>query len=444
MWIEIGEVTGSAGSSDGGELNGITYDHIIPVEIEAPGGLQELKLGYNDAESHFTAAQRFIDSNMLDQGYLRQIADFIAARAGTSSQPTFDLTSASTSAGPATAAAAPPPTLAQPRSSPSFKTFPSPIFFSFDDVANMNQLRKLSGKLSEFNDSLSDDSVKLSPAELETISDLVKVLGETSFYHSSVISSAHLAVVLKTIQLWDEDKLLFPSYDLLRMVALHPSGASTLASSRHLSTILKRALNLLSMEASAAASLASPQSLLSLRYLANLFKSDALRAASLALLCQELQWTQLTGLLPVFLTAPKKTHRSASLVFLCNLLFAAFNPQLNSSNNSSNKPLLLLSSGKLLADLFPCLLLALRSESESLDSILKGLATLGTIFMFASSSRDSEVVSSVSGSGAEIKALLMNLRETWPRGESNDSSSVVAVAQSVDEVLKALELVFRS
>jgi hypothetical protein len=430
MWIEIGEVTGSAGSSDGGELDGVSYDHIIPVEIETPGGLQELKLGYNDAESHFTAAQRFIDSNMLDQGYLRQIADFIAARAGTSNQPTFDMTGATPAAASASAAAAPAPTLVQHRP-PSFKNFPSPIFYFFDDVANMNQLRKLTGKLSEFNDGVSDDS-KLSSADLQTLGDLVKVLGETSYYHSSVISPVHLGVVLRTIQLWDEDKLLFPSYDLLRMISLHPSGAATLSASRHLSTIIKRALNLLSMEASDAASLGSPQSLLALRFLANLFKVDALRAASVPLLCQELQWSQVNELLPVFLTAPKKTHRSASLFFLCDLLFAAFNPQLTSSK-------LPLPSVRILADLLPALLLALRSESESLDCIFKGLATLGTLFVFASGARDSEVVNALRGTAPEVESLLRSLSESWCRGETGE-----AVSEFVGEVQKASELVFQS
>lgn len=430
MWIEIGEVTGSAGSSDGGELNGVTYDHIIPVEIETPGGLQELKLGYNDAESHFTAAQRFIDDNMLDQGYIRQIADFIAARAGSSNQPTFDMTR-STPAVPATTAAAAPP-LAQLRP-PSFKNFPSPIFYSFDDVGNMSQLRKLTGKLSEFNDGLPDDSLKLSSIEMETLGDLVKVLGETSYYHSSVIPPAHLAVVLKTIQLWDEDRLLFPSYDLLRMISLHPSGASTLSTSRHISTIIKRSLNMLSIEASNIDSLGSPHSLLSLRFLTNLFKVDVLRAVALPLLCQDLQWIQIIELLPVFLSSQKKTHRSASLAFLCNFLFAAFNPHLNSKS-------LPLSSVKILVDLLPFLLLVLRSERESLDSIFKGLTTLGTLFVFAADARDPELLSSFRANDPEIRTLLRTLSESaWSRGENG-----AAVLECVGEVQKAFEYVFHS
>ena len=33
-WIEIGEVTGNAkNSSDSGDVHGVTYDHVMPVEI---------------------------------------------------------------------------------------------------------------------------------------------------------------------------------------------------------------------------------------------------------------------------------------------------------------------------------------------------------------------------------------------------------------------------
>jgi phospholipase A-2-activating protein len=88
-WIEVGQVTGSR---DTGTIDGVTYDHVLPIEIDntqtaaaagnAGGGVATLQLGYNNGENPFTAAQRFIDAHMLPQHYLSQIADYIQQRLG--------------------------------------------------------------------------------------------------------------------------------------------------------------------------------------------------------------------------------------------------------------------------------------------------------------------------------------------------------------------------
>jgi hypothetical protein len=78
-WVIVGTVTSTG---DGGHINDVWYDHIMPVEIEGPTGVRNLRLGHNNGENPFTAAQRFIDQNELQQSYLGQIADWITARAG--------------------------------------------------------------------------------------------------------------------------------------------------------------------------------------------------------------------------------------------------------------------------------------------------------------------------------------------------------------------------
>ena len=76
-WAEIGEVTGKD-NGDGGELNGVTYDHLMPVEVDAPGGgVVSFKLGFNDNENPFIAAQRFVNQNELGQQFTAQVADWI-------------------------------------------------------------------------------------------------------------------------------------------------------------------------------------------------------------------------------------------------------------------------------------------------------------------------------------------------------------------------------
>ena len=85
-WVVIGTVTGKG---DGGEINGIQYDHVMPVEIETATGLQHLQLGYNNLENPFDAAQRFMNQNNLSQYYLQQIADWIQRHAGNQQAPTL-------------------------------------------------------------------------------------------------------------------------------------------------------------------------------------------------------------------------------------------------------------------------------------------------------------------------------------------------------------------
>lgn len=78
-WIEVGEVTGT--NANASTLDGRRYDHVPPIEIDVPGGgVQTLRIGYNNGENPFVTAQAFIDDHVLDQGYLAQIADYISGR----------------------------------------------------------------------------------------------------------------------------------------------------------------------------------------------------------------------------------------------------------------------------------------------------------------------------------------------------------------------------
>jgi PFU (PLAA family ubiquitin binding) len=56
------------GSTDSGTLDGQSYDHVFPIEIEGQDGtVKNLKIGYNIGENPFTTAQGFIDKHMLPQ-----------------------------------------------------------------------------------------------------------------------------------------------------------------------------------------------------------------------------------------------------------------------------------------------------------------------------------------------------------------------------------------
>ncbi|MES1902896.1 MAG: WD repeat protein Lub1 [Paramarteilia canceri] len=76
-WVQQGKVSNK--SLDGLQfgkknLNGTMYDYVFDVDLE---GKKILKLGYNAGQNVYEAAQDFIDTNLLSQIYLEQVADFI-------------------------------------------------------------------------------------------------------------------------------------------------------------------------------------------------------------------------------------------------------------------------------------------------------------------------------------------------------------------------------
>lgn len=103
-WIEVGHVIGRA--KDAGLIDGVKYDHVLPVEIDTTGGgVTQLQIGYNTGEHPFVAAQRFIDAHMLPQYHLAQIADYIQQRTGYQA-PTLGMDSTTVSESPAAQARA--------------------------------------------------------------------------------------------------------------------------------------------------------------------------------------------------------------------------------------------------------------------------------------------------------------------------------------------------
>ena len=276
VWIEVGEVTGSG---DAGTIGGVTYDHVMPVEMDSPtGGTMQLQLGYNNGENPFVAASRFIDANNLGPQYTAQIADWIQARAGkntptigSSSGGHASSSSSSSSSSPSSSGAVVPPP------SPSSFSFAPQAWTVFDDIPAPAAMDKMVTKINEFNAVLAEAASPnaLSPADLETLDSLLKRLAATSQYHVSVITAAHVLVLAKMSR-WNS-ACAFPAFDILRMTCLHPSGAAVLAA--HSGPIVARAVELLSTVASTTS---SATGLTALRFLGNAFRHDAMRDALLA------------------------------------------------------------------------------------------------------------------------------------------------------------------
>ena len=229
-WIEVGEVTGT--NTNAGTLNGRQYDHVLPIEVDVPGGgVQKLHIGYNNGENPFVTAQQFIDEHMLDQNYLAQIADYIRQRAGESG-PTlgmmgggYDAAMNSSGGGGRGGSSFASETAVPMDTSPSYGHLPMNGYKTFETGVDKKGLTKVVQKIREFNSNVLSN--QLSPVEAgEALDKLTSTLSITNRYHSSVISLAELAPLHTMILRWDAQHA-FPGLDLARMTVLHPDAAKS-------------------------------------------------------------------------------------------------------------------------------------------------------------------------------------------------------------------------
>lgn len=211
-WIEVGQVMGNAGGggagndAQGGILDGVQYDFILPIEVENAGSVVNLKIGYNTGENPFTAAQRFIDAHMLPQYHLAQIADYIQQRTGsaTGGAPMLGMDTSPT----------PVATTGVPMA--SFEHIPAQHLLAFELSAKSatTTLEKMKTKLAEFG--------KLNENEMNSIDGLMQVILATSRYHASKVENLNvLATGLQKL----EPGQTFPMLDLARLAVLHPHAA---------------------------------------------------------------------------------------------------------------------------------------------------------------------------------------------------------------------------
>eukprot|EP01036_Dinobryon_divergens_P030892 gene30892-40205_t len=255
-WVEVGEVTGS---SDGGYVGSEFFDHVLPVEMDTPGGLRTLNLGYNNGENPFVAAQRFINQNEIGQNYLQQIADWIIARSGQQTpvlgvQPSQSSAPPSLPTGYGTSAKAP--------AAPSWQfSFKATAYLLFDDFPSKD---KLLAKVVELN---ADNTV-----DSDSISNLLQVLSDSSHYHVSTVEAGQVTAALRMMQ-WNRASQ-FPLFDILRMAALHPQGAAVLAQDPLRSSWQPSLLALFGEPDVPYSTL-----LTATRFLSNAFRHDPLRSA---------------------------------------------------------------------------------------------------------------------------------------------------------------------
>ncbi|CAB9511653.1 Phospholipase A-2-activating protein [Seminavis robusta] len=268
-WVEVGEVMGSR---DSGTIDGVAYDHILPIEVDTTGGeVAKLQIGYNNGENPFVAAQRFIDAHMLPQHHLSEIADYIQQRVGNSKT-----TLGGGGGGPAASSSVGGgPVAGVPIA--SYEHLPSKTYKSFEisEKSATATFEKMKTKIQEMG--------KLSEEQLACVSSLMQTLAASNRYHATKLEDAELKVLLDMLEQLPPAEA-FPFLDLARYAALHPDGAST-ARASYWDRMIQKVLNLSEDTSGLEGPAAVAIPMLSLRVFANCFKGGpgSLQAVSSSL-----------------------------------------------------------------------------------------------------------------------------------------------------------------
>ena len=374
-WIEVGQVMGS---SDGGTVDGVQYDHVLPIEVDQTGGgVAKLQIGYNNGENQFVAAQRFIDAHMLPQHHLNEIANYIQQRVGS---PGTMLGGAASNASTQSSAAA---SVGVPMA--SYDHLPVKAYKSFELSAKnaTTTLEKMMKKIQDFG--------HLSDTYIATLSNLMTTLGATNRYHSSKIAIDELKTIRHMLESFPTNEV-FPALDLARLTVAHPD-ASVAGNSTLWNTIICKALSLCADTSGLEGPAAVAIPMLSLRLFANAFRGGpgSLQAVT----------SQLDAVLRCnekFIHSKNKNVRLSAATLLYNIAFYLF-----SNEDSSNVG----SRVVLQVDMI------LKAKTYETEALVRSLVALGTVAISSPTAKEtakseyvvSRVEMSASPHGDLAKAL---------------------------------------
>ncbi|CAL5329142.1 unnamed protein product [Camellia sinensis] len=258
QWDKIGEVVdGPDDSMKRPVLDGVEYDYVFDVDIG--DGEPTRKLPYNRSDNPYDTADKWLLKENLPLSYRQQIVEFILQNTG---QRDFALDSSFRDPytgckyhvifdalwplelsdklvhtyqedHPTCTTAAYSNIvdillkITATSAKPTFKHIPKKGMLVFD-VAQFDGILK---KISEFNNALQSDldkkSLSLTELEVSRLDAIVKILKDTSHYHSSRFSDVDIILLLKLLKSWPL-AMMFPVIDILRMIILHPDGATRL------------------------------------------------------------------------------------------------------------------------------------------------------------------------------------------------------------------------
>eukprot|EP00250_Pteridium_aquilinum_P008027 c17609_g2_i1 orf=92-2383(+) len=235
MWDKVGEVVDGPDNMDSRpSLNGQQYDYVFDVDIG--DGEPIRKLPCNRGDNPYTVADQWLLSEDLPLTYREQVVEFIVQNTGQSA-PVIDTPFSD----PYTGGSAYVPqqrstwtnglSVSSGTGAPSFhvlKHIPKKGMLLFDAAQYDGIMRKLD----TFNTSLAADEGKrdlaLNEEELMKLNATMSILKDESHYHSSSLTDDNLVPLKKLLSSWPAS-LLFPAIDILRIVLLHPQGASLFA-----------------------------------------------------------------------------------------------------------------------------------------------------------------------------------------------------------------------
>ncbi|XVF01431.1 hypothetical protein REPUB_Repub04eG0088500 [Reevesia pubescens] len=261
-WDKIGEVVdGPDDNMKHSVLDGVQYDYVFDVDIG--DGEPIRKLPYNRSDNPYDTADKWLLTENLPLSYRQQIVEFILKNSGQKDfqiDPTFR--------DPYTGSSAYVP------GQPSYASDYSLLFYFqrgmlVFDTAQFDGILK---KISDFNNTLLADLEKkvlsLTEPEITRLGTIVKILKDTSHYHSSRFADVDIALLLKLLKSWPL-AMIFPVIDILRMIILHPDGASILLRHVEVNDVLMEMIMKVTTDPALPANL-----LTSIRAVTNLFKNS--------------------------------------------------------------------------------------------------------------------------------------------------------------------------
>ena len=220
-WDKIGEVVDGPEESNRQFFDGIQYDYVFDVDIG--DGMPTRKLPYNRSDNPYDVADKWLLKENLPLSFREQIVQFILQNTG-QNNTTFDASFRDPFTGSHAYVPGQPSRMSDISAKPTFKHIPKKGMLVFD-AAQFDGILK---KITEFNNALQSDQEKqnLSLTELNVsrLGAIVKILKDTSHYHSSKFADSDIALLLNLLRSWPI-AMIFPVIDIVRMLVLHPDGA---------------------------------------------------------------------------------------------------------------------------------------------------------------------------------------------------------------------------
>ncbi|XP_021282644.1 phospholipase A-2-activating protein [Herrania umbratica] len=266
IWDKIGEVVdGPDDSMKRSVLDGVQYDYVFDVDIG--DGEPIRKLPYNRSDNPYDTADKWLLKENLPLSYRQQIVEFILQNTG-QKDFTIDPTFCDPYTGSSAYVPGQPSYASGISAKPTFKHIPKRGMLVFD-AAQFDGILK---KISEFNNALLADLEKkdlsLTELEISRLSAIIKILKDTSHYHSSSFADVDIVLLLKLLKSWPL-AMIFPVIDIVRMIVLHPGGASILLRHVEVNDVLMEMIKKVTTDPALPANL-----LTSIRAITNLFKDS--------------------------------------------------------------------------------------------------------------------------------------------------------------------------